>query len=195
MGKCLPTGDPRPSGRFRAAIIMLWGAFFFVSCGAQEPAVKPPAQTFPSSEATNATTVFLTGAVVTTKIKSGRIVNYAERDSAWAYELLVDFFNEAGKHTSLLLADSALLREHQRGLEVFGHVRIRADKGTTLTSEQLAWNDSSRTISTDGYVVITRGDDVMAGYGFQSDPELTRIKLRRQVTGKMTDTKALKDSF
>lgn len=175
----------------------LWvlGAIVLASCGSQETTVKPPAQTFPSSEATNATTVFLTGAVVTTKIKSGRIVSYSDRDSAWAHDLLVDFFDEAGKHTSALRADSALIRERQRGLEVFGNVHITTDKGTKLKSDHLAWNDSSRVIHTESYVVITRDKDVMKGYGFESDPELTRIKLRRQVTGTMTDTKTLTDSL
>jgi LPS export ABC transporter protein LptC len=175
--------------------LVVLSAFILASCGDQEPTVKPPAQTFPSSEATNATTVFLTGAVVTTKIKSGRIISYSDRDSSWAYDLLVDFFDEAGTHTSVLRADSALVRERQRGLEVFGNVHITADKGTKLKSEHLAWEDSKRLIHTDGYVVITRSKDIMAGYGFESDPELTRIKLRRQVTGSMTDTKKLTDSL
>ena len=174
---------------------LIVAALLVVSCGDQETTIKPPAQTFPSSEATNATTVFLTGAVVTTRIKSGRIVSYSERDSAWAHDLLVDFFDEVGAHTSVLRADSALLRERQRGLEVFGNVHITTDKGTELKSEHLAWNDSSRVIHTEGYVVITRNKDVMAGYGFESDPELTRIKLRRQVSGTMTDTKKLTDSL
>jgi LPS export ABC transporter protein LptC len=174
---------------------LILAALLQASCGSRETTVKPPAQSFPSSEATNATTVFLTGAVVTTKIKSGRIISYSERDSAWAYELVVDFFDEAGKHTSIMHADSALVRERRRGLEVFGNVLITTDKGTKLESDHLAWNDSSRVIHTDGYVVITRNKDVMAGYGFESDPELTRIKLRRQVTGTVTNTKTLTDSL
>ena len=181
-----------PSFRRRFTIL---GTVVLVSCGGQETTVKPPVQMFPSSEATNATTVFLTGAVVTTKIKSGRIISYSDRDSAWAYELVVDFFDEAGKHTSVMHADSALVREHQRGLEVFGRVDITTEKGTKLNSDHLAWNDSTRVIHTDGYVVIKRDKDVMAGYGFESDPELTHIKLRRQVTGTVTNTKAFTDSL
>lgn len=176
-------------------LLLLFLAIVIASCGTQETTVKPPPQTFPSSEATNATTVFLTGAVVTTKIKSDRIISYSDRDSAWAHGLLVDFFDAEGKHSSVLRADSALLRERRRGLEVFGNVGILTDKGTRLKSDHLAWDDSNRLIHTDGYVVITRNQDVMAGYGFESDPELTHIKLRRQVTGTVTDTKKLTDSL
>ncbi len=183
--------EPRPPSRFMLLVL----AIVIASCGTQETTVKPPPQSFPSSEATNATTVFLTGAIVTTKIKSERIVSYADRDSAWSHGLLVDFFDAEGKHSSVLRADSALVRERRRGLEVFGNVGITTDKGTKLKSDHLAWNDSSRVIHTDGYVVITRDKDVMAGYGFESDPELTHIKLRRQVTGTVTDTKKLTDSL
>lgn len=150
---------------------------------------------FPSSEATNATTVFLTESVVTTKIQSGRIISYSDQDSAWAYALHVDFYNRLGKHTSTLIADSALVREKARLLEGFGNVRIITDDGRTLDSQHLAWNDADRLITTDSLVTITRGEDVMKGYGFTSDPELTRISLRRQVSGRITDTDALDDSL
>lgn len=152
-------------------------------------------QMFPSSEATNATTLFLTESTVTTKIQSGRIVSYADQDSAWAYTLHVDFFNFQGKHTSTLNADSALVREKARLLEGFGNVRIVTDDGRTLESPHLAWNDANRLITTDSLVTITRGEDVMKGYGFSSDPELSHIKMRRQVSGRITDTDELDDSL
>jgi LPS export ABC transporter protein LptC len=129
--------------------------------------------------------------VVTTKIKSGRIVSFTEQDSSWAFELYVDFYDSSGTHTSTLRSDSALVRERRRLLDVFGSVKVTTDEGTTLDSEHLAWSDSSRTISTDSLVVITQGEDVMSGYGFRSDPELTRIVFRRQVSGLLSDPEAL----
>jgi lipopolysaccharide export system protein LptC len=59
----------------------------------------------------------------------------------------------------------------------------------------LAWDDVGRLITTDSLVTITREQDVMRGYGFSSDPELTRIRLRRQVSGRITDTEAIQDSL
>ena len=174
-------------------VSLMLGLVLILACNQEEPVVKPPAEQYPSSEATNATTVFLTGSVVTTKIKSGHIVSYTEQDSAWAFELFVDFYDSVGAHTSTLRSDSALIRERRRRLDVFGNVKVTTDKGTTLDSDHLAWSDSSRTISTDSLVVITQGKDVMSGYGFTSDPELTRIVFRRQVTGRLADPEALKD--
>lgn len=182
------------SHRGACGICLVAAAALLVSCGRQESAAPPPAQSFPSSEATNATTVFLTGAAVTTRIKSERVISYAEQDSAWGFGLLVDFFDEQGKHTSTLRADSALVREKARFLEVFGRVKITTDERQTLDTDHLSWNDAKRTISTDGYVVITKDDDVMRGYGFESDPELTHIRLRRQVTGRLTNTEKLRDT-
>ena len=157
-----------------------------VSCQIEEPVERPVSQVFPSSEAVNATTIFLTGAVVTTRIKSARIVHHAERDSAWAYTLLIDFFDETGKHSSVLNADSAYVREKDRFLEVYGNVRIVTDDGRTLVTDRLAWDDSERRIHTDSYVEITEGEDLMTGYGFESNPELTNIKLKH-VTGRIAD--------
>ena len=165
------------------------------ACGEQKvPAPQPATQSFPSSEATNATTVFLTGSIVTTRIKSGRIISYSDNDSAWGYVINVDFYNQEGAHTSTLFADSALVREKSRLLEGFGNVKIVTDDGRTLKSPHLAWDDKDRLITTDSLVVITRGADQMSGYGFSSDPELSHIRLKNQVRGTITDTKALEDS-
>lgn len=177
----------------------IFTSIFLVCAGCTEPDNPVPQSTtlqqFPTSEATNATTVFLTESVVTTRIHSGRIISYSDQDSAWAYKLDVDFFNRLGKHTSTLNADSALIREKVRLLEGFGNVRIVTDDGRTLESSHLAWDDAGRLITTDSLVTITRGEDVMKGYGFSSDPELTRIRLRRQVSGRITDTDAIDDSL
>ncbi|GAB4313621.1 MAG: hypothetical protein Kow0074_00230 [Candidatus Zixiibacteriota bacterium] len=162
-----------------------------MGCESEQPAKTPPAEQFPSSEAYNATTEFYSGPIVTTRIKSGRIVSWADQDSSWSFDMHVDFYDSTGAHTSTLQADSALIRELKRRLEVFGNVEVITDAGTTLESEHLAWDDSNRLISTDSFVVVTRGDDVMSGYGFRSDPELERIVFRRQVSGRLTDTKLL----
>jgi len=159
------------------------------SCSAEEPRAPGEIQVFPSSEATNTTTEFLTGAVLTTKIHSRRIVHYVDRDSAWAYQLRVDFFDETGSHTSVLNSDSALVREKARFLEVFGDVKITTDDGRTLVTDRLAWDDGARRIHTESYVEITDGEDVMTGYGFDSNPELTDIKLRK-VSGRLADPEA-----
>ena len=89
---------------FLAALL----AAIVVGCSEDQPVKKPViAQQFPSSEAYNATTDFLRGSTVTTRLKSGRIVRYADQDSAWAYELNVDFYDSTGAHTSNLVADSS----------------------------------------------------------------------------------------
>jgi LPS export ABC transporter protein LptC len=171
-----------------------WLLVLLVSgCTYEEPSVRPSSQTFPTSEATNATTEFLTGSIVTTRLHSGRIIQFAESDSAWAYVLHADFYDSTGLHTSTLTADSALVREGRRLMEVFGQFNVLTDKGTTLESSHLAWNDASQTVSTDSFVVVTRGKDVMSGYGFQSDPDLTRIVFRRQVSGRIADPEALEE--
>ncbi|HEX9751153.1 MAG TPA: LPS export ABC transporter periplasmic protein LptC [candidate division Zixibacteria bacterium] len=175
--------------------LMILGALVLFSCVESGQDAPPTTQSYPTSEATNATTVFLTGAVVTTRIVSNRIISYSDRDSAWAYTLQVDFFDEEGVHTSTLTADSALVRERERFFEVYGKVRIVTDDGRTLDTDRLAWDDEKRLIRTESYVEIRRDEDLMAGWGFESDHELTRIKLRRQVSGTLKDTRALEDTL
>ena len=109
---------------------------------AKKPVPSSTPIIYPSSEATNASTVFLTEAIVTTRIHSGRIVSWADNDSAWAWTIDVDFYNYEGKHTSKLRADSALVREKVRLFEGFGNVRIVTDDGRTLDRKSTRLNSS-----------------------------------------------------
>lgn len=140
---------------------------------------------FPTSSARNTVTIFTTAGIKTTEIFSDSVVNYASKDSTQAYILRVNFYDKDGLWTSLLTADSGVIREKTEMLEVFGDVRVITRDSVRLTTTQLAWDPKISKIISDSFVTAQRGGDIIRGYGMVSDPDLKNIIFKRQISGQM----------
>ncbi len=140
---------------------------------------------FPTSSARNTVTIFTTAGIRTTEIFSDSVVNYAEKDSTQAYTLKVNFYDNDGLWTSLLTADSGVIREKTEKLEVFGDVRVTTRDSVRLTTTQLAWDPKIAKIVSDSFVTAEREGDIIRGYGMVSDPDLKNIVFKRQISGRI----------
>lgn len=98
--------------------------------------------------------------------------------------VVVDFFEDE-EHVSKLTADRGILLQTTDDLEARGNVLVATDDGARLKTEVLFWNHSESRIHTDEYVEITRGEDVLTGYGLEADPGLDRVELKREVRGSL----------
>jgi len=150
---------------------------------------------FPTSWARNTLTIFTTGGTKTTEIYSDSVVNFAEKDSTQAYMLRVKFYDNNGEWMSQLTADSGVIRENTEHLEVFGRVYVATRDSIRLQTTQLAWDAERSKIVSDQYVKIDQKGYLVAGYGFESDPDLKNIKLKRQVSGEIPDYEKAFDSL
>jgi lipopolysaccharide export system protein LptC len=55
--------------------------------------------------------------------------------------------------------------------------------GDQLESEVLHWNPNEQLIHTEEFVRFTRGDQILTGYGMDTDPDLTNVNIHRQFEG------------
>jgi len=165
-------------------------------CSKHQPPKSDQAITeeFPTSWAKNTMTVFTTAGIKTTEIFSDSVVSFAEKDSMQAYRVRVNFYDNSGEWMSELTADSGVIRERTEYLEVFGTVRIATRDSAHLATEQLAWDPAKSKIVTDAFVTITKGGDIISGYGMESDSDLKEIVLKRQIKGEMRDYEQVFDS-
>jgi hypothetical protein len=46
------------------------------------------------------------------------------------------------------------------------------DSGVVLTSEEIIWRNKDKKITTDKFVTIESPDEIIQGYGFESDQQL-----------------------
>ena len=92
----------------------------------------------------------------------------------------VDFFNDEGKHISILYSDSARIDEQYNNLHANGNVYVVSDSGYTLTTSMIIWDNSYELIVAEDSVMFTTSDgDTLYGVGFESDSDLEEWRIFR----------------
>ena len=111
--------------------------------------------------------------------------------------MVVDFYDKEGKLTTVLVADSGVIRERKRKFEALGNVVVTTDEGIKLETQSLRWDPESAKIVTDDFVTITKDKDVITGYGLEADQELKHFVIKRRVRGEIKELpqEDLKDSL
>jgi LPS export ABC transporter protein LptC len=128
---------------------------------------------------------------VTAEIKADKILKFQAKDSTMAYVLDINVYDTTGQVSTHVVGDSGVIRENSGQLYIYGNVVVITEDQSKLETDSLYWDTRSDKIKTDAYVKITKGDDVIAGWGMEADQRLNRIKILKQVTGTITDPKEL----
>jgi len=165
-------------------IALLTAAALLTGCEEKlRPALVAVQHEIPSQESWNSRVVFSDSARVKAILWAGHISMF----SAGRYTLLddsihVDFYNDAGEHTSSMTARRGRVNDATRDFEAYENVVVVSDSGTTLKTEQLFWNNNDRTVHTDAFVDILSPTEHIMGTGLISDQSLKNYRIFR-VTG------------
>ncbi len=99
--------------------------------------------------------------------------NYTEmRKGITAY-----FFNKNRKIDSYLKAKYAIRYDREKRMVAKNDVVLVNNKGDTLNTELLNWDESTQRISSDQFVRITTPEQIIMGEGFESNTEFTRYRI------------------
>jgi len=169
----------------RLYIIIILGIILFLRCGEDQKMEKKLTKDLPDQVIENATMVFTVNGKKSTVIKAKSIFKWVDKDFTKAKTLEVDFYDTLGEHTSHLTADSGWVWEKRQNLEVLGNVFVVTDDGIKLETESLKWDPKINKITTDDFVKITKGKDIMTGYGLEADQNLRNFKIKRWVKGEI----------
>jgi LPS export ABC transporter protein LptC len=93
----------------------------------------------------------------------------------------VDFYDPEGKVTSVLTSKRGRVDDARKDLEAFGDVVVRTADGIVLETETLHWDNARGIIWSDDFVTVTKGEEVLTGYGLESDPDLSHVRVKDQV--------------
>ena len=147
------------------------------------PALVPVQNEIPSQESWNSQVVFSDSARIKAVLWAGHIAVYeAGRYTLLSDSIHVDFYSDAGEHTSVLTARRGKVNDATEDFEANEHVVVVSDSGTTLKTEQLFWRNSDRTIRSETFVDISSPTEHITGVGMVSDQSLKNYKIFR-VTG------------
>jgi len=182
----------------KLSFVSLFVLLFLTGCGSNDEIKAPPggadssaAIIRPDQQIRNAQIFFYNKAIRTTDILADYIEKYEKQDSTLAWGLRVNFYDSTGREISNLVADSGLVRERTNMMVANGHVVVVSEDSSLLYTEQLLWNARESKIETEEFVTIIQKGDTLTGYGLEADEKLTKIKIKRQVSGTIKSAKEL----
>lgn len=149
----------------------------------------------PDSEVTTAAISLFSKGVRTSLIRAKQIRKFEKLDSTMAYDVEADFFDSLGNPSSHMVGDSAVIREQISRLEIFGHVVVNVGDTSRLETEYLLWNQELERIETPAFVRITRKNDILTGYGMEAERDLSRLRIKRGVSGVVEQLEGVTDSL
>ena len=137
----------------------------------------------PTQESWNATITFTDSGRMTAILRAGHIAMFAEkRSTRLDSNIIVDFFDEHEKHSSVLTAKRGQVNDITHDFEAHESVVVVSDSGATLKTEDLYWTNTAQKIHTPSYVDITSPTEHINGHGFESDQGLKHYTIFK-VTG------------
>ena len=116
------------------------------------------------------------------KAKSKKLYKNKNESALLVGNVEIDFFNNAGKHMSILYADSARINEQNNNLNANGNVYVVSDSGYTLTTRKILWdNDYQMIVAEDSVMFTTTEGDTLYGVGFESDSDLEEWRIFKPI--------------
>jgi LPS export ABC transporter protein LptC len=137
----------------------------------------------PSQESWHSTITFSDSGIVKAIVQAGHIYAYDNsRVTHLDSGVVVDFFDEFGKHTTQLRSLRGAVDEGTNNLEATGNVIVKSDSGTTVYTEKMFWTNEKQLIHSPEFVRIVSPKEQLQGTGFESDHNLRNYKIFK-VTG------------
>ncbi|MBI2429195.1 MAG: LPS export ABC transporter periplasmic protein LptC [Ignavibacteriales bacterium] len=163
--------------------------FFLIVLSGCEEKVKPSVLSgvsgtqLPSQESWNSKITFSDSGIVKAIVHAGHIYAYDNsRVTHLDSGVVVDFFDEFGKHTTQLTSVRGAVDEGTNNLEATGNVVVKSDSGTTVYTEKMFWTNQKQLIHSPEFVRIISPKEQLQGTGFESDHNLRNYRIFK-VTG------------
>ena len=168
----------------RAALSGLFAVLIAFGCS-QKRSVGPAGMSgeLPDQEVTDFAISETDAGQLEWKLYARDAATYTARNLIVAHQVRIDFYDAKGSQSSELVANQGEINQRTRNMTARGRVVLQTTEGTRLSSEELRFlNKQQKIVVPDDQLVrVQRGGDVLTGYGFESDPNLTRFEFKRRV--------------
>jgi LPS export ABC transporter protein LptC len=153
------------------------------SCGKEKPE-RPGVsdkKSFPDQAIENFTLTYTNQGEKEWELEADRAEIYKREGKTIVQKLKIKFYDQ-GKITSILTAREGELCSPAGDMEVRGDVVVTSEEeGITLKTESLKWDAQRKKIVTDDFVRQEKGDTIITGQGLESDPELEKVVIKKNV--------------
>lgn len=90
----------------------------------------------------------------------------------------VEFFDPFFRVTSRLTSLYAVRLENENQIVVRDSVIWTGTNNERLETEELIWDENTKKVYTNKFVVVRRNDEIIWGHGFESDQEFSRSRVK-----------------
>ena len=152
--------------------------FFLVSCTTKE---KPAPIIYdgPLRQAENITMHYAEKEKVKVILQAKKVNEFQTGDREFPEGIYLEFYDETGKMTSTLKANTAYYFKKENKWRGRGDVVvINLEKDQRLNSEELFWMPATKKIFTEKFVTITDHQDVIYGTGLRANQDLSNYTIK-----------------
>lgn len=94
----------------------------------------------------------------------------------------VVFYDDAGKETTTLKANYGVRYEQSHRMEVKYDVEVVNANGEKLNTEKLVWDEQKKKITSNSFVKITTGKQIIMGNGLEANQDFSQYEIK-EITG------------
>jgi LPS export ABC transporter protein LptC len=151
---------------------------FFSVYSCSEEKLKPQidatinSEELPDQESKQAVITFTEEGKLKAILYSDNIKVLGDKSEKLLENIKIEFFDETEKQTSTLTALHGKIDDETQDMYAIDSVVAVSDSGVTLTTNELIWKNKTKKISTDKFVRIVNKEEIIEGYGFESDQNL-----------------------
>lgn len=133
----------------------------------------------PVREAENMEMLYAENDLLRVKMKGGKIREFRNGDREFPEGLYIEFFDSA-KVTSTLSANMAYYFKSTNKWRAQGKVELKSQlKNEQLNTEELFWFPGTKRMSTEKFVTVRTGKEVIYGTGLDAAQDLSEYQIRR----------------
>ena len=168
------------SGPFRFVLTsaVLFSLSLLISCNQTETAA-PIEYNGPLKEAENVEMYYSETEVVKIKMIAQKVFEFENGDREFPEGIYLEFFDQTGKITSTLRANTAYYFKEENKWRGRGKVEIiNIEKKEQLNTEELFWKQDTKRIFTDKFVTIKLQSEVIYGTGLEAAQDLSDYTIK-----------------
>lgn len=162
-------------------------ALVLAGCEQAAPELPPGIDDFPVQQTRDYLTRHTKGGTPVWELRGDVAERFPDRPIMYLTGVHMVFYRD-GVRDGVLTAKNAEMDERTETTVTRGDVVVVTEAGRRLESEILHWDPTRSLIHTDAFVRFTDGDQVLTGYGLETDPDLTNVVIQSQVEGGFPDS-------
>ena len=152
----------------------------FVACGEETKKADTSyneSKRIPVQESWNSTFKITENAQIKALVFSRVTRKFTDKRETLMDTLKINFFDDLGVKTTTLTSLFGKIDDQTKNMFAKDSVVAFNQDGVKLETEELHWNNRTKKITTEKFVTITTKDEIIQGYGFESDQNLKNYEI------------------